>query len=130
MQLSLTSVKLLHTVAWALIVGCILGIPLAACRGRFKTAGSLSAVVLIECAILAVNHGRCPLTDFAARLTTNLAYNFDIFLPLWLARWNKLIFGALFLVSIVFALMCWKWRRSELPPRRADPDAGVASQFK
>ena len=34
---------------------------------------------------------RCPLTDVAARYTTDRAENFDIHLPLWLAKYNKII---------------------------------------
>lgn len=33
--------------------------------------------------------------------------NFDIYLPLWLARNNKLVFGALFLAGTVFAIARW-----------------------
>ena len=43
--------------------------------------------------MLAVNHMRCPLTDLAARYTVNREDNYDIYLPPWLARHNKQIFG-------------------------------------
>lgn len=36
--------------------------------------------------------------------------NFDIYLPLWLARHNKLIFGALYVLGIAFAYMRWHQR--------------------
>ncbi|MBB1092471.1 hypothetical protein HUU61_14375 [Rhodopseudomonas palustris] len=39
---------------------------------------------------------RCPLTAVAARYTDERADNFDIYLPIWLARHNRLIFGTLF----------------------------------
>ena len=32
---------------------------------------------------------------------------FDIFLPLWLARYNKQIFGTLFVLSVAYALAEW-----------------------
>ena len=60
-----------------------------------------------ECAILAVNRFRCPLTDLAGRYTEQRADNFDIYLPLWLARRNKLIFGALFGVGELLVLGLW-----------------------
>jgi hypothetical protein len=56
-------------------------------------------VVLLECAVLAINGGRCPLTDLAAKYTADRASNFDIYLPNWLADHNKLIFGLLFVVG-------------------------------
>ena len=67
----------------------------------------MTGLVLVECAVLAVNHGRCPLTDLAARYTEHRVENFDIYLPLWLARYNKWIFGALFVVGELFVL--WRW---------------------
>jgi hypothetical protein len=33
--------------------------------------------------------------------------NFDIYLPEWLARYNKEIFGTLYVVGLVFALVRW-----------------------
>jgi hypothetical protein len=52
-----------------------------------------------ECFVLAVNRGRCPLTDLAARYIDERAANFDFYLPEWLARHNKSIFGFLFVTG-------------------------------
>jgi hypothetical protein len=49
--------------------------------------------------VLAINGGKCPLTDLAARYTTDRVHNFDIYLPNWLAQHNKIIFGALFVAG-------------------------------
>ena len=64
-------------------------------------------MVLIECIILAVNHGRCPLTGVAARYTEQRTANFDIYLPLWLARHNRTIFGTLFVAGVLYVLGRW-----------------------
>jgi hypothetical protein len=109
----LALIKLLHTVIWAFFVGCIAAIPLAGLRGRFRRAGWLSALVWAECLVVAVNHLRCPLTGLAARYTAERSPNFDIFLPAWLAEYNKLIFGALFFAGEVFVLVRWLRRRRE-----------------
>jgi hypothetical protein len=106
----LMAVKLAHTTVWAFFAGCILAIPLASLLGEHRWAAVFSAIVLLECAILAFNRGRCPLTDLAARYTHRREDNFDIYLPLWLARHNKTIFGTLYLGSVVFAF--WQWGRS------------------
>ena len=105
--MSLALVKLLHTAVWAFFVGCILAIPIAAARGDYGWAAALVGVVLIECAVLAANRCRCPLTDLAARRTDERAANFDIYLPLWLAHYNKAIFGTLFMAGGSFALVRW-----------------------
>jgi len=44
----------------------------------------------------------------AARFTEERHDNFDIYLPLWLAKHNKLIFGVLFCLGIVFAYFRWR----------------------
>ncbi len=67
----------------------------------------LSAIILAECGTLAVSHGRCPLTDLAARLTDEQSNNFDICLPNWLARYNKAIFGTLFVMNELIVLWLW-----------------------
>jgi hypothetical protein len=105
---SLRAVKVLHTVAWAFFVGCIFVIPVCASRGEFKWALVFIALVSIEVLVIAVNNWRCPLTAVAARFTENRRDNFDIYLPLWLARYNKLIFGSLFVVGLFFTLARWR----------------------
>jgi hypothetical protein len=103
----LVAIKLAHTVVWLVFAGCILAIPLVALSNRFRLAALLSALVLVECVVLAINRGRCPLTDLAARYTASRRDNFDIYLPLWLARHNKRIFGTLFVIGEL--LLLWRW---------------------
>ena len=86
---------------------CIVALPVLGWRRRFRWAARLSALVLAECVVLAVNHFRCPLTNLAARYTEERAANFDIYLPEWLARHNQSIFGALFVAGGLFTL--WRW---------------------
>jgi hypothetical protein len=103
----LPGIKLLHTLVWAFFAGCILAIPVTAWANRFTAGSVLSGFVLFECLILAANHGRCPLTDLAAAHTDERADNFDIYLPLWLAKYNKIIFGSLFVAGEIFLLAMW-----------------------
>lgn len=107
-QTALRTVKVIHTVAWAFFAGCIVAIPVSAWHGRFGTAAALIAIVFVEIFVLFANQWRCPLTDVAARYTDDRAANFDIYLPLWLARYNKAIFGSLFVASILYTLARWQ----------------------
>lgn len=91
---------------WAFFVAAILAIPVTAWLERFDLFAILTGVVLLEVVILLFNHMRCPLTGVAARYTSDRRDNFDIHLPLWLARWNKHIFGTLFAAGVSFGL----WR--------------------
>src|SRR5690242_20449944 len=103
----LIAIKLLHTAIWALLAASILALPLAGVLRRFRLAMIIRAVVLLECGVLAMNGGRCPLTDLAARYTLDQSSNFDIYLPGWLARYNKVIFGSLFVFGELVVIWCW-----------------------
>lgn len=102
---ALRAVKVTHTLAWAFFAGCILAIPYFAWRSQLRTAVILIIVVMIEVAVLFANRMRCPLTDVAARYTSDRRDNFDIYLPLWLARYNKHIFGTLFAMGVAYTLV-------------------------
>jgi len=100
-------VRAVHTGAWLFFVAWILGIFVAAWSGALAWAGICIAIVAVEVGILAVNGLRCPLTDVAARYTDERSPNFDIYLPRWLAQYNKEIFGPLYLFGILLTLYQW-----------------------
>lgn len=103
----LQAVKVLHTLVWAFFAGCILAIPMASLYGAHRLAAELAAVVLVEVLVLALNQWTCPLTAVAARYTDDRRENFDIYLPRWLAKYNKPIFGALYAAGTAYALLAW-----------------------
>jgi len=105
----LKQIKMLHTGIWAVMAGSIVAVPVAAWFSMFRLSLGLTILILGECLVLAVNGGRCPLTDIAARYTDDRADNFDIYLPQWLARHNKRIFGFLFFAGEIILL--WQWVR-------------------
>jgi hypothetical protein len=107
---ALRAVKAVHTLAWAVFAGCIVAIPYFAWRQQFGMALFLIVVVAVEVAVLLANRMRCPLTGVAARYTDDRRDNFDIYLPLWLARYNKHIFGTLFVLGIAYTLIQWRGR--------------------
>ena len=106
-EVALRRVKLLHTIAWVFFAGCIVAIPVAVFLGQLDAAAWLIAVVGIEVGVLVANRFRCPLTAVAARYTEDRRDNFDIYLPVWLARYNKVIFGALYVAGVAYAYLCW-----------------------
>lgn len=103
----LRGIKILHTVAWAFFAAAILLIPVMSWFNAWTATWLLIGLVSVECLVLALNEMRCPLTGWAARYTDDRAANFDIYLPLWLARYNKQIFGSLFLMGMLFSLIRW-----------------------
>jgi hypothetical protein len=103
----LKAIKVVHTIVWALFASCILAIPIASLNGDNLAALWLAAIVFVEVAVLALNKWRCPLTALAARYTTDRGANFDIYLPEWLAKHNKAIFGTIYLVGVASAGVRW-----------------------
>lgn len=104
---ALRTVKTCHTIVWAFLAGCVVAIPLLAWQQRFGVALVLIAIVLAETLVLASNRWRCPLTDVAERYTGERSANFDIYLPDWLARYNKQIFGTWFVAGSLYTLLAW-----------------------
>ena len=104
---TLVWIKLLHTAIWLFFASCIVAIPIAGALRQFPLAAFLAGLVLFECMVLAMNRGRCPISNLADQFTEDRRDNFDIYLPAWLARRNKEIFGTLFAVGGLFALARW-----------------------
>lgn len=104
---TLRIIKSAHTLAWAFFASAILLLPFAAWTNHWRATSLLIALVSVECIVVAANGMKCPLTPLAARYTNDRSDNFDIYLPLWLARYNKRIFGAWFLAGLLFTIARW-----------------------
>ena len=104
----LRRVKLLHSAVWAFFVASILGVWVGALLGRHELAFACVGIVAVEVVILLLNGWACPLTAIAARYTADRRPNFDIYLPEWLARYNKEVFGSLFLAGVLVAVARWR----------------------
>jgi hypothetical protein len=116
----LTAIKLLHTLIWAFLAATILVLPVAGVLRRFRWAAILSVIILLECVVIAMNRGRCPLSDLAARFTVDRSSNFDIYLPSWLAEHNKMIFAWLFVAGELVVDVCWLRNRFATQTRALD----------
>jgi hypothetical protein len=114
----LTAIRLLHTVIWVILAGSILVLPLAGVLRRFRWATILTGSC---CWSASCCRGRCPLSDLAQQFTADRADNFDIYLPNWLARHNKVIFGLLFIAGELVVLGYWLRERSAASFRQANP---------
>lgn len=100
-------IKAIHTLAWAFFVACIVAIPFLAWARRFELALLFIGIVSFEAAVIVVNRWRCPLTAVAARYTDDRRPNFDIYLPEWLALYNKEVFGPLFIAGVLLTVILW-----------------------
>jgi len=107
MKDKLVIIKIIHTLIWFIFVTVIIYVCYA---GMFNKVNRLVwyciGAVLIEGVILLINKGKCPLTSLAGKYSDNRSSNFDIFLPEWLAKYNKILFSAIFLVGL--SLVLWR----------------------
>lgn len=62
------------------------------------------SLLLVECAVLIFNKGVCPLTPLASKYTLERQDNFDIYLPNIIAKYNKQIFGILFIMALTLII--------------------------
>jgi hypothetical protein len=98
-------IKLIHTFVWGVMALATLYILYAGITNTFDTLLIISLALLsLETLVLIFNKWTCPLTPLAGNFTTERKDNFDIYLPLWLATYNKHIFGTLFVAGL--ALIC------------------------
>ena len=104
---ALIAVKVVHTVVWVFFVTCILAVPVTAGLHRYRWTAVFAGLVSVECLVLVVNRFRCPLTNLAVRFAPEDSPNFDIYLPRLLAKYNKQIFGTIFVLCGLFALAEW-----------------------
>jgi hypothetical protein len=103
----LFAVKAIHTLIWAVFVAIISFILWSGVTGNISRYSWLAvAAVIGEGLVLIIFKGSCPLTLVAKRYSESSRENFDIFLPRWLAKYNKVIFGSL--AGIGAALMIYK----------------------
>ena len=103
----LTAIKVVHTIVWGFFVACIGAVWLFACDGKLLYALLSIGIVMVEVVVLVLNGLRCPLARIAARYTDDRSANFDIYLPEWLAKNNKAIFGGLYAGGIILTVARW-----------------------
>jgi hypothetical protein len=97
-------IKITHTIIWVFFALCIIMIWVLSFLGYYKETLFPITAIFIEILVLIVNGWHCPLTKLATKYTTQRTSNFDIYLPHWLAKYNMVIFGSLFLGAIIFTL--------------------------
>ena len=95
-------IKTVHTLIWGFFVTAIGYVFYSGAADRITAYTWLaSGLVIGEGLVLLVFKNQCPLTLLARRYSASTAANFDIFLPNWLARYNKQIFTSIYLVGIL-----------------------------
>ena len=102
----LLAIKLLHTLIWLFFVGIIFYVIWAGITNNITEFTWIAiGLVIAEGLVLLLFKMFCPITLIARKYSNSQKDNFDIFLPNWVARHNKLIFTTIFLVGLVLVIL-------------------------
>lgn len=98
-------IKMAHTVIWVFFVLVIFYVLYTGIADNVNTYTWIGiALVIGEGLTLLIFKMFCPLTVIARKYSDSEKDNFDIFLPNWLAKFNKLIFTSIFLIGLVIVI--------------------------
>ena len=98
----LLAIKLIHTIIWAFFVFVIFYILYSGITNSINTFTWIGIGLIIgEGLVLLIFKMFCPLTLIARKYSDSQKDNFDIFLPNWLAKHNKLIFTSIFIIGLI-----------------------------
>ncbi len=62
-------------------------------------------LIVLEAIVLVIFNMFCPLTVWARKYSDSTKENFDIYLPNWLARHNKLIYTCIMVIIIILTII-------------------------
>jgi hypothetical protein len=105
-QDKLTLIKTIHTAIWIffnVVIFYMLYAALANKIDRWLWIGY--GLIVLEAIVLLAFKWYCPLTVWARRYSDSTEANFDIYLPNWLAKYNKLIYTGIMVVIIVLTVV-------------------------
>ena len=101
----LTAIKIAHTIIWLFFNVVIFYMLYAAITGRLDwRLWTGYGLVFLECVVLLVFNKMCPLTIMARKYSQSPKDNFDIYLPEWVARYNKQIYSVIVLITLLFTI--------------------------
>ena len=104
----LTLIKLIHTLVWVFFNVVIFYLLYAVVTARIdKWVWICLGLIGLETLILLMFKMMCPLTVIARKYSDSAKDNFDIYLPEWLARYNKLIYSII--VGIILVILFFRW---------------------
>ena len=106
----LIAIKLLHTIIWVFFNVVIFYLLYAVIANRIDHWVWLGlGCFVVEGLVLLIFKNFCPLTLWARRYSDSSRHNFDIYIPNWLARYNKPIYSSLLGVVIVILIYRLVW---------------------
>lgn len=103
----LVIIKLIHTLIWVFFNVVIFYLLYAVLTDTIdKWVWICLGLILLETVTLIIFKRVCPVTLVARRYSSSARHNFDIYLPEWLAKYNKQIYTII--VIIILLLLAWR----------------------
>ncbi|MCE2958797.1 MAG: hypothetical protein ACK514_10745 [Bacteroidota bacterium] len=100
-------IKILHTLIWVFFNVVIFYMLFSVLSNQITIWLWVGyGLILLEGLVLLAFRFYCPLTVLARRYSDSTRANFDIYLPHWLAKYNKTIYSAIMVVII--GLTAWR----------------------
>ena len=97
----LTTIKIIHTIVWIFFNVVLFYMAYAVIVNRVdKFVWIGVGLIVIEGIVLLIFKKMCPLTIIARKYSDSTKDNFDIFLPEWLAKYNKLLYTTFFIIIV------------------------------
>ena len=101
-ETKLTLIKIIHTLIWLLFNFVIFYMLYAAVVNKLDVWLWIGyGIIFLEGITLVIFKSFCPVTVLARKYSNSTKDNFDIYLPNWLAKHNKLIY-TLILTVVIF----------------------------
>lgn len=108
----LTTIKIIHTLIWIFFNTVFFYMMYAVFINKIDQYVWMGiGLFLLEIIVLLIFKNVCPLTLLARRYSNSTKENFDIYLPNWLAKYNKQIYsflGMIFIGSLVYRILFQK----------------------
>lgn len=102
----LLAIKSVHTLIWLFFVIVIFYILYSGIFNKINFYTWIAiGLVIVEGIVLVIFKMFCPLTLMARKYSDSKKDNFDIFLPNWLAKYNKIIFTIIYLIGVIIVLL-------------------------
>lgn len=100
-HLNLILIKIIHTAIWLFFNVVIFYLLYAVISDKIDIwVWICIGVLLAEGLVLLIFKSLCPITIWARKYSDSSDANFDIYLPNWLAKYNKLIYTTIVLISL------------------------------
>lgn len=99
-------IKLIHSLIWVFFVVIIFYILFSGINNKINSYTWIAIGLVIAEGIVLISFKKsCPLTIIARKYSDSNKNNFDIFLPNWLARHNKIIFTTIYIIGVIIVLI-------------------------